>query len=189
MIQNHARILAGTGTEVAGAGGLWFALDRLLGIPSTRLEPDQLTAALLTKYTVLFVPDGERLRLKGANLEAVREWVREGGHVVLIGGGVAIRDAIVSQEFDPEPSAPTAVVSQVDGVILDATVSGNDYWSKAIGRKSIAVFQNDTFGRLPADRFLSSARKFCFRDISSLRIGSGWTGKRYWGNRKSDRAR
>ncbi len=137
----HIAILVGDGTDITGSGGLWFTLDRLLKIPLSRIEPPQLNSEILKKYTVLFVPDGERKRFTETALEAVREWVRNGGRVVLIGGAVASLDAIASDES--ETSAQKAILPKVDGVILEANVGSNTFWSRATGKKSFKVFQND----------------------------------------------
>ncbi len=134
-------ILVGNHTDVTGAGGLWFTLDRLLQIPCSRIETSQLSDDQLAKYTSLFIPDGDRQRLSGTTLNTVREWVRTGGHVVLIGGAVASLESIVS--FNSDEKDPKSVVSPVNGVILEAQLGSNGFWSRALGKKSLTVFQND----------------------------------------------
>ncbi len=134
-------MLVGTNTDVSGAGGLWFALDRLLQVPCSRIEPSQLSPSQLARYTCLFIPDGDSQRLSGRSLEAVREWVRDGGQVVLIGGAVAILPSIVSENADVEK--PKALLSQVSGVILEVQASSSNYWSRVLGKKPLTVFQND----------------------------------------------
>jgi len=134
-------ILVGDGTDITGSGGLWFTLDRLLKIPVSRIEPPQLTNERLEKYNVLFIPDGERTRFTETALKAVREWVRNGGRIVLIGGAVASLNAIASEAS--ETSAQKAILPKVDGVILEANMGSNAFWSRATGKKSFKVFQND----------------------------------------------
>ena len=134
-------ILVGQGTDVAGAGGLWFALDRLLDIPSSRIEPSQLSETALSRYTCLFIPDGEKQRLAGPALTAIRSWARSGGHLVLVGGAVASLASILSE--NENESTSKMILGKVDGVILDAQVSGNSFWNKVIGKSRLSVFQND----------------------------------------------
>jgi hypothetical protein len=134
-------MLVGTNTDVSGAGGLWFTLDRLLRIPCSRIEPERLSPNQLARYTCLFIPDGDSQRLSGSALEAVRNWVREGGHLVLIGGAVASLPAVVSESIEFEK--PKALLSQVSGVILEVSPSSGSYWSRVLGKKALTVFQND----------------------------------------------
>jgi Zinc carboxypeptidase len=134
-------MLVGTNTDVSGAGGLWFALDRLLRIPCSRIEPAQLTASQLARYTCLFIPDGDSQRLSDGALEAVRQWVREGGHLVLIGGAVSSLSSILSESEESE--RPKALLSQVSGIILEVRPSSGSYWSRVLGKNALTVFQND----------------------------------------------
>jgi hypothetical protein len=141
-------MLAGTGTEVASAGGLWFTFDRLLDIPCARIEPNSLSATGLARYTSLFVSDGETSRLAGTPLKLVRDWVRNGGHLILIGGAVASAKAMIDEEGNSKNAEP--LVPRVEGVILKATLGTNTYWNQALGRKMFPVFQSDAIW--PIDR-------------------------------------
>jgi Zinc carboxypeptidase len=123
--QPKIAMVVGEGTNANDAGSLWFTIDRLLSIPITRLEPSQLRPGQLEKYNLLLVPDGEKNRFNDATIETLRNWMTSGGHVVLLGGSLSMRDAL-------------------DGIILETKIFGNNLLKGSVGNRPLLVYQSDS---------------------------------------------
>ena len=134
-------MLVGEGTDVTESGSLWFTLDRLLQLPTSRLEPSQLTPENLTRFNCLFIPDGDRSRLNSTSLSAIREWVRRGGQLVLLSAAVANLSGVLASDENFEESK--VILASSDGVILEAEVSGSSWLAKSLRGSSIKIFQSE----------------------------------------------
>jgi hypothetical protein len=86
-------VVVGSSTSPTSAGACWFLLDRLYGVPHSLVSADNITRSALEDYSVLVFPDdgagGKRYAssLDSSAVEAVREWVEDGGVYVGLGGG------------------------------------------------------------------------------------------------------
>jgi len=63
-------------------GAVWYLMDHVLAIPHTHLT--ERLAGDLNRYNVLIVPGGRGIEIS----EAVKNWVRNGGTLILMGGAV-----------------------------------------------------------------------------------------------------
>jgi len=145
-------MLVGDGANVSAAGSLWYTLDRLLQLPVSRIEARQLTADRLAKYNVLWIPDGDRAWLNASAIDALRNWVNNGGHLFLLGGSVVHLDSIAGKHDDSD--SPKAILSQVDGIILDANLDSKSFLAKSTGKSSVKVFQNDALWSISSNATL-----------------------------------
>lgn len=81
-------------TSPPSAGHAWFALERFLGCPATRLRGRSLARMRLTDFDVLVLPDAWETQryaevLGQAGAGKLAAWVREGGVVVAVGNAAA----------------------------------------------------------------------------------------------------
>ena len=79
-------LLAREGYNSTDYGSLWLTLDQQLGIRHTHLE--DLQAAELARYNVLIVPERSDGPLEPGQLSSLKEWVKGGGTLIVIGGAV-----------------------------------------------------------------------------------------------------
>ncbi|HXF95993.1 MAG TPA: M14 family metallopeptidase [Gemmatimonadales bacterium] len=87
-------VLAGDGTSETGYGGLWFVLERRLGLRFTPFRPSAFGRLRLEDYNVLIIPHGgsggaaRRELFRGDNLARLKQWIEDGGALIAIKGGV-----------------------------------------------------------------------------------------------------
>ena len=86
-------VLAGEGTSETAYGGLWFVLERKLGVPFTPFRVSAFGRLRVEDYNVIVLPHGggaelERL-LQGDNLARLKQWVEGGGALIAIKGAAA----------------------------------------------------------------------------------------------------
>ncbi len=143
LVTPRLAMLVGDGTSFTEAGGLWFTLDRLLSLPVSRLEPNQLKSDSLRRFNTLLIPEGEQSRLNDEATTVLREWMRHGGHAVLLGGAVAHLGRLAEvKEVDFEP--PQVVLKESNGFILETAAVGTSMLKKALGEQKINVFQSES---------------------------------------------
>lgn len=81
-------MVAGEGTSSLSYGATWFFFEQELGYPVTNLPSEDLGYVDLSKYQVLVMPDGGYRSLESAHFEAIDEWVKDGGKLILIQGAL-----------------------------------------------------------------------------------------------------
>lgn len=82
-------ILSRGDTRRTTVGEVWHEIDQKLGVRSTLLDIKQLPTYDLRRYNVMVVPDSYDEGLTAADCEMLKEWTRDGGTLIAIGGGVA----------------------------------------------------------------------------------------------------
>ncbi|MGH7699561.1 MAG: M14 family metallopeptidase [Gemmatimonadales bacterium] len=86
-------VLAGDGTSETGYGGLWFVLERRLGVPFTPFRASAFGRLRLEDYNVLILPNGGgrelRTLFQGDDLARLKSWVAGGGALIAVKGAVA----------------------------------------------------------------------------------------------------
>ncbi|NIP79979.1 MAG: hypothetical protein GWM90_12460 [Gemmatimonadetes bacterium] len=128
-------LVAGEGVSSYSYGAAWYALDRLMGYPATRIELDDLTGSL-DDFDVVIVPSAFGLgsRLGEDGTAALRRWVRGGGTLITLDGAtawLASEDGLarlrpLDRDEDEDEDAGEAVgaplPASVPGAILRARV-------------------------------------------------------------------
>jgi hypothetical protein len=123
-------------------GHTWHLFDQQLRYPTTRIRFQNLSRVDLDDFNVLVLPDGsysESTPLDTRFAERAKEWVREGGTLVLIGGATAwgARDSVelaqltrvckpATRKSDSEPSGKEEIPKRwpdgVPGAFVKATL-------------------------------------------------------------------
>ncbi|PIQ63612.1 MAG: peptidase M14 [Bacteroidetes bacterium CG12_big_fil_rev_8_21_14_0_65_60_17] len=86
LTQPVVAVLAGPGVSSLQAGEAWHALSERFRIPVSLIEPDDLTRADLSRYSVIVVPGG---RLPSGATEVITGWVRRGGRLLVMAGATS----------------------------------------------------------------------------------------------------
>lgn len=135
-------LIAGEGVRFSG---LWFYLERVLGLPFTMVQSGRVNDQLLSRFNVLLLPEGARLS-KGEN-EALKTWMQRGGCAIAIGravGGLTDKDlaltdlSVVGSEPEKDgkkPEKPT----DVPGAIFKAQVNREHFLGWAVDRETLPV--------------------------------------------------
>lgn len=80
------------------AGEVWHLLDKRMQMPLSQIDADQIHRTDLDRYTSLVMVSGSYSTIPEEGVESIREWVRQGGTLILI------RQAVpwaISQELIP----------------------------------------------------------------------------------------
>ncbi|NIW35216.1 MAG: hypothetical protein GWN32_01125 [Gemmatimonadetes bacterium] len=78
-------LAAGDGVSTTAFGATWYTLEREFGVPYTPLRLESL-ANRLDDFNVIVLPSGWGYRRAFGDGEALKEWVRDGGVVIALGG-------------------------------------------------------------------------------------------------------
>ncbi len=81
-------LLAGEGVSGYSAGENWHLLDQRMDIVVTMTESEDLSRLDLSDYNVMVLPDGRHGELSSRAASHIKEWVRDGGTLIAIAGGV-----------------------------------------------------------------------------------------------------
>jgi hypothetical protein len=83
-------MLTGEGVSPAVAGEIWFYFDHIINYPITLINVTDASRMNWNNYDVVIMPDGYYRFLNEKNeVEQLRNWINNGGHVITIGGAVA----------------------------------------------------------------------------------------------------
>jgi hypothetical protein len=72
-------VIFGTGSSLAAAGGIWFAMENVFHLPFDALSASAISGNL-SEYTCLVVPSGSGVSIS----PKLQEWVRGGGRLVVL---------------------------------------------------------------------------------------------------------
>jgi len=156
---------------VAGGEGstLWHLLDTKVGVPLTRIEAGDFSRADLTRYTVIVVPSGG-LPVEGEPLEELRRWVRRGGTLVAVRGGVtwAVGNGFTPNVVLQEADAPEEAVRRDwgDAGALASQAIGGSIWQADLDithplgfgyhRRELAVWRDHSIFLAPSRNSFST---------------------------------
>lgn len=75
-------LLMGEGMSSYEVGQIWHLLDQRIGMPITKLDVNELGRVDWADYDVLILASGNLEVFSGARLEALKDWVRNGGTLI-----------------------------------------------------------------------------------------------------------
>jgi hypothetical protein len=83
---------------------IWHLFDTKIGIPATKVDVATAARANLARYNVIILPSNGGSAFTGDRLEALKQWVRDGGTLVTIRGGAtwAIQNGFTPNIVLPE---------------------------------------------------------------------------------------
>jgi hypothetical protein len=119
-------LVFGNGAQMTGVSGVWYTLDDVFKLPYVSLSGGALNSnSILNSYTVLLAPRGSN----AASNSKVKEWVREGGVLVVFEENPA---SIASFTNGPE-------TRDLPGTIFRAKLDGRSVLSYGYKGDEIAV--------------------------------------------------
>lgn len=156
-------LLAEAPVQAYSFGWAWYVLDQQYRIPVTVLRSRSLGETPLETYDTLVVPDvtdAEALasRLSEAGLARLRQWIEDGGTLVLLARAVDfarhhleldLRDWYETAEEREDAPVPQRV--PVDGVIARAGLDADAWLTAGHGFESLSVLVNSSRLYLPPE--------------------------------------
>lgn len=80
-------LLSGEGTSSGMVGEVWHFFDRQIDYPVTMIDTGDFGRVDLAQFDVLILPSGfYRDALNDQRMEDIREWIRDGGRLIALGG-------------------------------------------------------------------------------------------------------
>ncbi|MGE0770324.1 MAG: M14 family zinc carboxypeptidase [Cyclobacteriaceae bacterium] len=94
-------MLVGDGVTYTEAGALWHLFDSKLNMPITKVNTSQVGRIDMSDYNSLILVSGNYSSLGEANVNKIKDWVRDGGTLILVRNAVAwaIRSKLVEEEL------------------------------------------------------------------------------------------
>jgi hypothetical protein len=94
-------VVGGNGTNSYEVGEMWHLLDQRYHMPLTILDQSDLGGADLSRYTVLIMTGYWYGNLSSGTVDAIKDWVRDGGVLIAMKQGVqwAARNDLADVEF------------------------------------------------------------------------------------------
>ena len=68
---------------------LWYYFEQDLNIAITQIKLTDLLRVKLSNYSVICLTDGSYSNMDSAKIEKLRQWVSDGGRLILIGDALA----------------------------------------------------------------------------------------------------
>ncbi|MCB9283788.1 MAG: zinc carboxypeptidase [Lewinellaceae bacterium] len=98
-------LLTGSGVSPSDAGEVWHLLDQRYGMFLSLLDADDLGGFDLSKYNTLILPDGRYNGLSGNAIQKIRQWVQNGGTLLLLENAVkwGVDQQLAKVKILPEP--------------------------------------------------------------------------------------
>lgn len=86
-------VAAGDGVALTSYGAIWYMLERELQYPFTAMDPEDIPYTDLRQFNVIILPDGYSgtysSRIGSGGLDKLRQWVKDGGTLIAIGGATS----------------------------------------------------------------------------------------------------
>jgi hypothetical protein len=110
VVPPRVLLVTGEGTSAYEVGEVWYALNRQVGMPLTRVDSHRLGSIDLTKYTAVVLVSGTYEGVPSAGLERLKRYAETGG--TLIAQGTAIpwlqRNKLLDVKLLTQPKKETA---------------------------------------------------------------------------------
>lgn len=115
LVKPDVALVVGDGVNPVAAGEMWHLFDQRYHMPVSLVEQRHLGSADLTRYTTIIAVSGRY----GQDAEPLKQWVADGGTLVLTGSAVrwAVKDSLV--QVDLIEAAPDSVFAPRPYAMLD----------------------------------------------------------------------
>jgi hypothetical protein len=159
-------LITGPGVFSYDAGEIWHLLDQRYGMTVSLLEATDLGRFDLSKYGTLILPDGNYASLSGSATQNIRQWVQEGGTLILLEGAVqwAAGQQLAKVSILPEAKPDSAGVRKpyadlsanlgaraIRGTIFPGLIDRSHPLGFGYASDTIPLFRNNTLFLKPAD--------------------------------------
>jgi hypothetical protein len=150
-------IVGGEGTRSYNVGEIRHLFDQRYHMPITILEKDELGGADLDRYNTLIMVDGYYNDLSSGVTDALKQWVRSGGTLILNQDAISwakveglvninfvesLEDSVVQRRY--ADLSNTSGAQFIGGSIFHATLDLTHPIAYGYNREEITVFRNST---------------------------------------------
>lgn len=155
-------VIGGEGTNAYEIGEMWHLMDQRYHMPLSIIDKNDVSGADLSRYTVLIMTGYNYSDLSGRTVDAIKEWVREGGVLLAMKQGIywASQQELADVEFvnreeeedkDEETETRPYVKQGADqgaqvigGTIFNAKLDLTHPLGYGYNDENITVFRNST---------------------------------------------
>jgi hypothetical protein len=153
-------VIGGEGTNAYEIGEMWHLMDQRYHMPLSIIDKNDVSGADLSRYTVLIMTGYNYSDLSGRTVDAIKEWVREGGVLLAMKQGIywASQQELADVEFvsreeeEDEETETRPYVKQgadqgaqvIGGTIFNAKLDLTHPLGYGYNDENITVFRNST---------------------------------------------
>lgn len=152
-------MLTGLGVFSNEAGEIWHLLDQRYGMPLAMLETSDMGRYDLSKYNTLILADGNYNQIQGQGVQNIRQWVADGGTLILIKGAVkwGAEQQLAKVKILPEPKRDTTQIRKpyaelqaewgarsIRGTIFPGQIDRTHPLGYGFASEEIPLFRNNT---------------------------------------------
>jgi len=151
-------MIVGEGVTSYDAGEVWHHIDQRYHIPLTMIDKRQLYRAEMSRYTTLIMVNGQYRDLQKSELEKIKEWIEEGGNLILFRNAINwavnndiieldriktdVKSSTVKAEY--QHSSATSGATVLGGAIFDAEMDMSHPLCYGYDDEQIALFRRGT---------------------------------------------
>lgn len=158
-------LLVGTGVVSLEAGEIWHLMDQRMDVPITLLPTERLTAADLSRYNVIVMPNGPYNTFGKEEADKIKSWTSAGGTLIARGNALTWlnKQELVKLEFkedkeaeEKKPAQPYADFTKntgarmTSGTIFHANLDTTHPLGYGYDKGAIYTFRNSNQFLLPA---------------------------------------
>jgi hypothetical protein len=153
-------LVVGNGVSAYDAGEIWHLLDYRYEIPVTKLAGRQINRRSLSRFNTLILPHGSYPDISKSMVEEIKQWVSDGGTLILQRGAVswAIANGLstakkINKSSNPETDDSRRLYDQlsrdngaqvIGGCIVNVDYDYTHPLFYGINRNHICVFKRGT---------------------------------------------
>ncbi len=148
-------ILGGSGVRGNDVGEIWHLFDQRFHMPISIIEKDRLSRAILDRYNVLIMVDGNYNDLSSSDVAKIKSWVRSGGTLILNKSAInwGVSNELANIEFVDRPEdtetrrsyadlANTRGAQVIGGSIFHGELDLTHPLAYGYNRENITLFRN-----------------------------------------------